>query len=108
MSRGFLKILYIVKLGVDELNANSGAIRRAYNVNNIEISPIAVSQVYKPAGTIGDDGENLSTISIADLFAFVKQYDKERQRYSIMERMRNRQNTICQRTSIKCTAKESI
>lgn len=67
----------IVKLGVDELNANSGAIRRAYNVNNIEISPIAVSQVYKPAGTIGDDGENLSTISIADLFAFVKQYDKE-------------------------------
>lgn len=68
---------YLVKLSVDEINANYGTIRRAYNVNNIKISPIAVTQVYKPAVTIGDGGEVLSTYSISDLFSIVKQYDKE-------------------------------
>lgn len=67
----------MVKLGVDELNTNSGSVRRAYNVNNIEISPIAVSQVYKPAGTIGDSGEIISTNSVSQLFEVVKQYDKD-------------------------------
>lgn len=68
---------YLVKLGVDEINANYGTIRRAYNVDNIKISPIAVSQVYKPADTIGDGGDILSTVSISNLFSLVKQYDKE-------------------------------
>lgn len=71
------KQAYLVKLGVDELNSRDATIRRAYNVNNIKISPIAVSQVYKPAGTIGDIGDTVSTVSISDLFALVKQYDKE-------------------------------
>ena len=66
---------YIVKLTVDEFNSNNGTIRRAYNVNNIEISPIAVSQVYSPAGTIGDIGDYLSNSIIADLFALVKSQD---------------------------------
>ena len=66
---------YIVKLTVDEFNSHSGTIRRAYNVNNIEISPIAVSQVYSPASTIGDIGEYLSKSIIADLFALVKSQD---------------------------------
>ena len=68
---------YLVKMGVDELNSNIGTIRRAYNVNNIEISPIAVSQVYKPADAIGDIGESFPSVSIAQLFNLVKQYDKE-------------------------------
>lgn len=67
---------YLVKLGVDELNTNNGHLRRAYNVNNIEISPIAVSQVYKPADTIGDIGGTTSDIIISQLFDFVKTYDK--------------------------------
>ena len=41
-------------------------------MNNIEISPIAVSQVYKPADTIGDIGETTSDIIISHLFDFVK------------------------------------
>ena len=65
---------YLVKLGVDELNSRSGDIRRAYNVNNIKISPIAVSRVYKPAGTMGDMGDSISNISITDLYGFVKSY----------------------------------
>ena len=67
---------YIVKLTVDEFNSKEGTIRRAYNVNNIEISPIAVSQVYSPAGAKGDIGEFLSTYSISDLHRFVKQLTK--------------------------------
>ena len=62
------------KLGVDEIHSDNGAIRRAYNVNNIKISPIAVSQVYKPAGTIGDIGDKISDISVAQLFNFVNKY----------------------------------
>ena len=46
-------------------------------MSSIEISPIAVSQVYKPADTIGDGGDVLSTYSIADLFSLVKEYDKD-------------------------------
>ena len=66
---------YMVRLAVDELNSPT-TVRRAYNVENIEISPVAVSQVYKPAGTTSDNGEKLSTVSISDLFDIVKQYDK--------------------------------
>ena len=68
---------YLVKLGVDELNSDDNTTRRAYNVNNIEISPVAVSQLFRAAVTTGDGGEVISTYSIADLFALVKQYDKE-------------------------------
>ena len=51
--------------------------RRAYNVDKIEISPVAVSQVYKPAVTTSDiNGEEISTYSISDLFKIVKQHDK--------------------------------
>ena len=71
------KQTYLVKFGVDEINSNNGAIRRAYNVNNIEISPIAVSQVYKPADTMSDIGDSISTISIADLYQLVKTFDKD-------------------------------
>lgn len=67
---------YLVRLAVDELNSST-TVRRAYNVENIEISPVAVSQVYKPAGTTSDNGEKLSTISISDLFDIVKQFDDE-------------------------------
>lgn len=66
---------YLVKLTVDELNSNN-TIRRAYNVNDIKISPVAVSQVYKPADTTDDNGELLSTISISNLHEIVKQYDE--------------------------------
>ena len=84
---------YLVKLTVDELNAKSGTIRRAYNVNNIEISPIAVSQVYKPAGAIGDSGEFFSTYSISDLFDFVKTYDKEFKPKSVNPALLNEDGT---------------
>ncbi len=66
---------YLVKLTVDELNSES-TIRRAYNVNDIKISPVAVSQVYEPADTTDDNGDLLSTISISNLHEIVKQYDK--------------------------------
>ena len=94
------------ELGVDELNANNGAIRWEYNVNNIEISPIAASQVYQPAGTMDDGGELFSAInrdpnsalkrgaavaeqsslissesliiSVTDCFQYVKDYNKEK------------------------------
>ena len=84
----------MVKLGVDELNTNSGSVRRAYNVNNIEISPIAVSQVYKPAGAIGDSGEFFSTYSISDLFGFVKTYDKEFKPKSVNPALLNEDGTL--------------
>ena len=45
-------------------------------MNNIKISPIAVSQVYKPADTIDDIGGTTSDIIISQLFDFVKTYDK--------------------------------
>ena len=67
---------YLVKLTVDELNSDSTT-RRAYNVNDIKISPVAVSQVYKPADTTDDSGDLFSTISISDLFNLVKNYDAE-------------------------------
>ena len=68
---------YLVKLSVDEINSNSGAIRRAYNVDNIKISPVAVTQVYKPADTTSDiEGDNSFNYIISDLFKIVKQYDK--------------------------------
>ena len=41
----------------------------------IEISPIAVSQVYKPASTIGDIGDYLSNFIITEYFELVKQCD---------------------------------
>ena len=61
----------------DELNSRDVTIRRAYNVNNIKIAPAAVSQVYKPAGTTNAIGNLTPNISISDLFALVKKYDKE-------------------------------
>ena len=67
---------YLVKLTVDELNSDSTT-RRAYNVNDIKISPVAVSQVYKPADTTDDSGDLFSTISISDLFNLVKNYDAD-------------------------------
>ena len=67
---------YLVKLTVDELNSEATS-RRAYNLNDIKISPIAVSQVYKPAGTTDDSGDDLSAISISNLFALVKEYDED-------------------------------
>ena len=66
---------FIVKLIVDELNSQSGTIRRSYNVNSIEISPAAVSQVYKPASTASDSGDVVSVHTVADLFALVKESD---------------------------------
>lgn len=69
---------FIVKLKVDELETYSGSIRRAYNLNKIEISPVAVSQVYKPADTTDDNSNYIVTINtVADLFALVKKYDSE-------------------------------
>ncbi len=69
---------YLIVLSVDEIESNAGAIRRAYNVNKIEISPVAVTQVYKPAGTTSDSEGNYSfTYIISDLFKIVKQYDKD-------------------------------
>ena len=66
---------FVVKLIVDELNSQRGTIRRSYNVNSIEISPAAVSQVYKPASTASNSGDVVSVHSIADLFALVKEND---------------------------------
>lgn len=69
---------YLIKLKVDELLSYNGVIRRAYNLNKIEMSPVAVSQVYKPADTTSDNSSTFATIyNISDLFSFVKQYDKE-------------------------------
>lgn len=68
---------YFVKLTVDELNSMHGDIRRAYNLNAIKITPVAVSQVYKPAVTTNVSGNIVSVDSVSDLYSFVKQYDKD-------------------------------
>ncbi len=70
---------YLVKLVVDELLSNDTTTHRAYSVDEIEISPVAVSQVLTPADTTSDisGGISTSTISIADLHGLVKQFDKE-------------------------------
>lgn len=77
---------YLVKLTVDELNTVNTS-RRAYNLNDIKISPIAVSQVYKPAGTMDENGDIFSAISISDLFNFVKTYDPEFNPHPVHESM---------------------
>lgn len=47
-------------------------------LDNIEISPVAVSRgLLSPAGTTSDSGDSLSTYNISDLYEFVKTYDKE-------------------------------
>ena len=47
-------------------------------MDDIQISPVAVTQVYEPAVTTGDmEGSMPLTHSVSDLFALVKQYDKE-------------------------------
>lgn len=68
--------LFLVKLLVDEFNSQNGDIRRAYNLSDIKISPVAVSQVYKPADTTSESGNQISTFTIAQLYGIVKQYDK--------------------------------
>jgi len=83
---------YLVKLTVDELNSES-TIRRAYNVNDIKISPVAVSQVYEPADTTDDIGDLFSTISISNLFEIVKQYDKDFKPHPVNEAFLNEDGT---------------
>lgn len=85
---------YLVKLSVDELESRRGTIRRAYNVDDIQISPVAVTQVYKPAVTTGDmEGNTPLTHSISDLFALVKQYDKEFSPNPVSEHVLNEDGT---------------
>ena len=85
---------YLVKLSVDELESRSGTIRRAYNVDDIQISPVAVTQVYKPAVTTGDmEGNVPPTHSISDLHAIVKQYDKEFSPKPVSEHLLNEDGT---------------
>ncbi len=68
---------YLVTLLVDELNSKRGDIYRAYNVNDIKITPVAGSKVYKPSHTTGAGGSNTSISTVADLHALVKKYDKD-------------------------------
>ena len=64
----------LIKITIDELNSPE-TLRRAYNLKNIEISPEVVSQDFTPADASDDNGENISTISISDLFKIVKLLD---------------------------------
>ncbi|MBR3672023.1 MAG: efflux RND transporter permease subunit [Spirochaetia bacterium] len=68
---------YIIKLAVDELDTEGNETKRAYNVDNIKISPIAVSRFFNSADTMGDFGSSTSTYTVADLHALVKQYDRD-------------------------------
>ena len=68
---------YLVTLLVDELNSKKGDIYRAYNVNDIKITPVAGSKVYKPSHTTGAGGSITSISTVADLHALVKKYDKD-------------------------------
>lgn len=68
---------YLITLLVDELNTKKGDIYRAYNVDDIKITPVAGFRVYKPSLTTGDVGSSTSTYTVADLYALVKQYDKD-------------------------------
>ena len=68
---------YLIILLVDELNAEKGDIYRAYNVDNIKITPVAGSRVYKPSLTTGAGGSTASIYTVADLHALVKKYDKD-------------------------------
>jgi len=53
-----------------------------------------VSQVYKPAGTIGDNGDIISTISIAQLFEYVNTYDDNfSPAHEVSEHVLNRDGT---------------
>ena len=67
---------YIIKLAVDELDTEGNETKRAYNVDNIKISPIAVSRFFNSADTMGDVGSLTSNYTVADLHALVKKYDK--------------------------------
>ena len=67
---------YIIKLAVDELNTDGNETKRAYNVDNIKISPIVVSRFFNSADTMGDSGSIASNLTVADLHALVKQFDK--------------------------------
>ncbi|MBO7431150.1 MAG: efflux RND transporter permease subunit [Spirochaetia bacterium] len=68
---------YVVSLLVDELNSEKGDIYRAYNVNDIKITPATGPKVYKPSHATGVGGSNPSSLTVADLYALVKQYDKD-------------------------------
>ena len=65
-------------MGIDELDSKSGDIFRAYNVTNIEISPVAVSQVYRPAGTTEDmETIEVSDTTVSQLYQIVNKYDSD-------------------------------
>lgn len=80
---------YIAKLAVDELDIEGNEIKRAYNVGNIKISPIAVSRFFNSADTMGDGGSTASNFTVADLHALVKKYDKDFRPLSFHERKKN-------------------
>ena len=66
---------YLITLLVDELNTEKGDIYRAYNVNDIKITPVVGLKVYKPSHTTGVGGSSTSNYTVADLHALVKQYE---------------------------------
>ncbi len=70
---------YLAVTTVEEFydEGRKGVFRRAYNLNNIEISPVAVPQFFNPADTTSDSGGKLHAVSISDLFGLVKTFDKE-------------------------------
>ena len=62
---------------MEELETNGNSIRQIYNIDNIEISPVAVSQDFNSADTTDDiSGDNISTYSISNLFSVVKNINK--------------------------------
>ncbi len=84
---------YLVKLKIDEFDTGESLTRRAYNLNNIEISPVAVSQVLSPASTTSDSGGKLHAVSISDLFGLVKTFDKEFRYNSVNPALLNEDGT---------------
>ena len=66
---------YIAKISVEEYGTSENAGKRFYNLRGIKIEPVGgAPNTNVSYGTVPDTD---STISISDLFALVKKYDKE-------------------------------
>ena len=66
---------YIAKVTVEEYGSSENAGRRFYNLRGIKIEPVGgAPDANASYGTVPDTD---STVSISDLYALVKQYDKD-------------------------------
>lgn len=67
---------YIAKISVEEYGTSENADRRFYNLRGIKIEPVGgAPDAHTSYGTMPDTDS--TTISVSDMFALVKQFDKD-------------------------------